>query len=229
MEKPRCSDEGCTRPAKCRGLCNAHYLRLRRHGSTAKLDRRRYRVCDIPGCGRPHEGLGLCSLHRQRVRRGTPLGGRPTTQDKFWATVDRDGPIPAYRPELGSCWIWTGYTDPNGYGNFRRWRHNVTRSAHRIAWEWLRGPIPTGLQLDHLCRVRACVNPDHLEPVTPKINQHRGYGEAAKHVRQTHCIHGHAFTPENTRIVIRASGTTSRQCRMCERLRRAARKKAITA
>lgn len=92
----------------------------------------------------------------------------------------------------------------------------VAISAHIVG---PKGPIPAGLQLGHLCRNRACVNPDYLDPVTPCVNTMRGYSVTALRARQTHCIHGHEFTPENT-LIERGS---RRVCRTCRDLRSAAR------
>jgi hypothetical protein len=94
------------------------------------------------------------------------------------------------------CWLWTGSKDQNGYGMVRVPDIGVRR-VHRIAYEHLVGPIPDGLQTDHLCRVRACANPAHLEPVTPRVNTHRGETLAARHAALTHCPRGHAYTPDN--------------------------------
>ena len=85
--------------------------------------------------------------------------------------------------------------------------------AHRVVYEILVGPIPVGLELDHLCRNRACVNPDHLEPVTTRTNLLRGYSPWACRARQTHCKRGHEFTPENTY----GTGDGRRYCRTCRR------------
>lgn len=92
-----------------------------------------------------------------------------------------------------------------------------------MAWQTWRGPIPAGLTLDHLCRVRACVNPAHLEPVTLAENKRRGESPAARKARQTHCMRGHEFTPENTirRKDRRGRGIlTGRECRVCRKLMR---------
>jgi len=108
----------------------------------------------------------------------------------------------------GPCWLWQGATQPNGYG--RVWHDGAMRYAHRHMWEALVGPIPEGMEVDHLCRVRHCCNPDHLEIVSHAENKRRGRGN--QHTGKTHCVHGHEFTPENTRYR-RDNGT--RQCRAC--------------
>lgn len=119
----------------------------------------------------------------------------------------------------GACWLWDGEMKGNGYGRVSVKGKN--RLAHRAVYEHLRGPIPDGLVLDHLCRNRACVNPDHLEPVTNAINIMRGVGVGAVNAAKTHCVHGHEFTPENTRFnkPFRPTGVVSRACRQCHRER----------
>jgi hypothetical protein len=125
--------------------------------------------------------------------------------DLFNAKVDRQASTPDHDPTLGPCWWWTACINPDtGYGTF--WDGKVL-SAHRWSYEHFIGPIPEGLQVDHLCRVRRCVNPNHLEPVSLAENVRRG-----SRANQTHCIHGHEFTPENT-IKRRRGG---RGCRSCE-------------
>ena len=115
------------------------------------------------------------------------------------------------------CWEWTGARYRNGYGAFKG-PEKVT-CAHRIGYELLVGPIPSGLEIDHLCRNRACVNPEHLDPVPHGVNVGRG-GNAIK----THCPRGHAYDERNT-YRKNSKGKLSRQCRAChaedERHRRA--------
>ncbi|WP_187280760.1 HNH endonuclease signature motif containing protein [Microbispora sp. CSR-4] len=121
---------------------------------------------------------------------------------------------------------------PNGYGQLFTIGSADKRSsllAHRAAYELYFGPIPDGLQLDHLCRVRHCVNPAHLEPVTGQENTLRSpYTMASKWASRTHCGNGHEFTPENTRWKKRSDDPTKkfRRCRACEKQQRKNRRKA---
>jgi hypothetical protein len=88
--------------------------------------------------------------------------------------------------------------------------------AHRFAYSVLVGPIPDGLQIDHLCRNEMCVNPEHLEPVTQRINMLRGTGPQAVNAQKTHCPKGHPLSGNNVYAhTVRATGTPGRRCRTC--------------
>lgn len=116
--------------------------------------------------------------------------------ERFWAKVDK----------TAGCWIWRGCVLQSGYGQF--WDGGRPVRAHRWAYEATIGAIPSRLHLDHLCRVRRCVNPDHLEPVTGSENKQRAVRDAPR----THCRHGHEYTPEN---VYMHNGYC--HCRACRR------------
>jgi len=111
-------------------------------------------------------------------------------------------------PESG-CWIWEGCT-ARGYGV--SFKFNGTTRVHKIIYEWTHGPVPEGKVLDHLCRVRCCANPDHLEVVTAVENTLRGSGITAINKQKRHCKHGHELTNENVRLV-----KGGRSCKQCER------------
>lgn len=112
------------------------------------------------------------------------------------------------------CWVWNGFVRPNGYGHscYKR----KTTMAHRVAWFLYRGPIPDGMVLDHICRNRGCVNPDHLRVVTPGQNAtENSLSPWAKNKQKTHCPAGHEYTPENTYRVSTRPG--NRVCLTCIR------------
>ena len=132
---------------------------------------------------------------------------------RFWAKVDKTGP----------CWRWTACTNGNGYGVLRG--HAGMVSAHRFAYELIVGPIPEGLSIDHLCRNRGCVNPDHLEPVTHRVNVLRGVAASAVNARKTECTRGHPLSGANLYVNPRGE----RQCRACDNARRRARRAAQAA
>jgi hypothetical protein len=112
------------------------------------------------------------------------------------------------------CWEFTGRLDPDGYG--RAGVGGRQRMAHRITWEFTRGPIPDGLQIDHLCRNRACVNPSHLEVVDARTNTLRGISSPAINARKDRCRNGHPFT----RLYKRAGvDRFERACLACRRER----------
>ena len=128
------------------------------------------------------------------------------TEARFWPKVDRSGGPDA-------CWRWLAAKSGNGYGAFYfRGRWGL---AYRCAYELLVGPIPEGLQIDHLCRVRDCVNPTHLEPVTHRENLLRGEGVAAQHAAKTHCPRGHPYSGVNLYVYPAPRG--QRECRECRR------------
>jgi HNH endonuclease len=119
------------------------------------------------------------------------------------------------------CWQWTAAKVSNGYGIFWNGKRNLL--AHRWAFEQFVNTIPFGLELDHLCRNRGCVNPLHLEPVTHRENGRRGVAgmhRVATARLATHCKHGHALTDDNVRVGINPNNRTYRICKACKREQR---------
>jgi hypothetical protein len=111
-----------------------------------------------------------------------------------------------------NCWIWKAQKNLNGYGRFRVCTSISQFFAHRLSYIIHRGEIADGLQIDHLCRNRACVNPWHMEVVTGRTNTLRSFNIAAINARKTHCKNGHPFDQENT---YRERKTGNRRCRIC--------------
>lgn len=118
----------------------------------------------------------------------------PTAERRFWPKVDKDGPIPMVRPDLGQCWEWLGAKFENGYGAFRFFRGGTGR-AHRYAYMLLVGDIPGDLVVDHLCERVTCVNPHHFQIVTDVQNVMRGVSPHAVNARRKLCIRGHELVP----------------------------------
>ena len=130
------------------------------------------------------------------------VNSRATLERRFWAKVNK----------TDDCWIWTAQRTKHGYGQVRQ--NKVSRMAHRVAYEWLVGPIPEGLVIDHLCENPACVNPAHLEPVTNSTNVIRAYGGT--------CRFGHpldGYQRSGQRLI-------SRYCTTCKKAKRKARQHA---
>lgn len=137
---------------------------------------------------------------REEFRSGIPVG---INAERFWGKVNRSG----------DCWLWTSEITASGYGRFSfRGAH---LRAHRVAYVLSGRSIPDGFQVDHLCRTRACVRPEHLEAVTQHTNIMRGEGETAKNARKARCVREHDPIHWITR-----PGSRWRRCSECERLRR---------
>lgn len=218
-----CTVEGCGEISNAKGMCGVHYSRWREHGDPNWEPIQR-EICTIDGCGRPHAARGWCYRHWECWKvHGDPLWQPPTTEERFWSKVDKNGPVPERRPDLGQCWLWTDAPLHFGHGRFTL-THKKSVKAHRFAYELLIGPIPEALVIDHLCRNPPCVNPAHLEPVTKGVNALRGETFVAANKAKTHCKRGHRFDEENTIWV-----PAGRKCRACRILWRSPEWPAIKA
>ena len=123
--------------------------------------------------------------------------------ERFWDKVE---------VQPNDCWIWTAYKDRYGYGSFKLKGKPI--GAHRLAYQINKGEIPIDREIDHLCRNRACVNPDHLETVTHKINLLRGSTISAINIKKTYCPKGHEYNQKNTHV-----WRGHRFCRICDNMR----------
>lgn len=172
-------------------------------------------TCSESECDRASHCRGWCRPHYVKFTRPSRAAGRPrpSPAERFWAKVDKNGPVPAERSDLGPCWLWTGATSGNGrYGCFGATPGATVRS-HRFSFEEANGPLADGDEPDHLCKVTLCVRPTHLEAVTHRENVLRGNSFAAVNAVKTQCINGHPYTPETTRTMKNGG----RQCVACEK------------
>ena len=208
-------------------VCGMHYLRWRQGkpleggSQRRRLNGRACHACDTIADQWVGD-LPYCKLHAFRVRRhGDPhhveldMGkrsqrGTPTPQ----RIANLLGTTATGMDFLWSCWEFQGYCD-KGYGRIAHGVPEVPGEslAHRVVYTLVRGPIPDGLDLDHLCRNPPCCNPFHLDPVDAATNNVRGYSPSANNMRKTHCNNGHPLTGDNMRY--ETSG--SRRCKTCAR------------
>lgn len=175
MGQRTCTYPECDQKHFGKGYCSVHYQRWLKYGDPSRGGPRPTRSnCTVEGCEQFNYARGYCSMHHARWKtHGDPCRvsqkAKPVEQ-RFFEKVDAEG----------DCWVWIG-TKSQGYGQFRDGERSG--GAHRWAWIHLVGPIDDLLHLDHLCRNRACVNPDHLQPVTQRENILRGAGAAARATR----------------------------------------------
>lgn len=174
--------------------------------------------CKLSDCSSPAHTRGLCSMHYMRwynaTQRSNPKGVVSYAADPVYLETTLEEQlyncIRRIDPESG-CWEG-GHRISLGYSTVKHLGQNCL--AHKLMWEMHHGPVPAGLELDHLCRNRACCNPAHLEAVTHRENLLRSPTAAsAINSRKTHCKNGHEFSKENT--LISGKARTQRVCKTC--------------
>jgi hypothetical protein len=174
------------------------------------------RTCSVEGCERTAHARGWCQMHYWRWKTRGEVGSaeperiRGDDERRWWSFVDKQGPIPEHRPDLGPCWLWTSYSDGLGYSMFGSGGRTVR--AYSWGYKTFVGPVPPGKELDHLCRNHACVNYErHLDPVTHRENMLRGESLQAQNARKLVCIRGHEFTG------VQGPDGRWRKCKQCAR------------
>lgn len=142
------------------------------------------------------------------------MSGKPGSGRRPKPVVDRLMELSVPEPNTG-CWLWIAKVNHSDYGlmTMAGRKRARLRQAHRVSYEQFIGPIPEGMHIDHKCRQRRCINPEHLEAVTPRENTMRTDNVVAVNARKTVCKNGHEFTPENT--YIRPGEHGARSCRKC--------------
>ena len=198
MAQRTCSAPECGQPQRSGPYCPTHYHRMKKYGTTDSPTEGR--VCRIEGCAEPMRSAEyeMCRSHMQLWKKYGTVAPAVVRLERFMEKVEA-GP--------DGCWDWTASLTEQGYGRFAAGHGAPYQKAHRASWEMFRSEIPDGLEIDHLCYNRRCVNPDHLEPVSPAVNQRR------RAERVTHCAEGHEYTANNTYV----SKENERHCRTCHR------------
>lgn len=164
--------------------------------------------CTVGDCVKPQKAFGYCPTHYAQFKRTGSVWQRPTVEERFFRLF--------LLSDDSGC--WSNDTQRQTYAEFEG------MSAHRWAYEHFVGPIPDGLQLDHLCRNTHCANPSHLEPVTAQENLRRSTNFVADNMRKTHCPTGHPYSDQNTRMT--SGKRTCIQCKRAESTRQNRKRRA---
>ncbi|MCD1287337.1 MULTISPECIES: HNH endonuclease signature motif containing protein [unclassified Brevibacterium] len=192
ITKPRvrdaCSIDDCDGPAVGHGYCTKHYQRFKKFGDPHKVIDRSAGTCSFEDCDRKHYAKGFCASHWKQINRGEEVHKFSDQaipfEELLWSRVDR----------TDTCWLWTGPLSDQNYGLFNKDRK--TWYAHRYFYTRFKGEIPEGLEIDHICWVTNCVNPDHLRLAdrTQQNEYRQGPQKASRTgVRNVHIRKGNRF------------------------------------
>lgn len=175
--------------------------------------------CLINNCDREIHAKKMCEMHYRRVLRGKDVGSNePQREPRNFNTKSDEERFFDFVDKRGGCWIWNGAQTSAGYSQFQVNKRTVY--GHRWSYKHFVGEIKKGLTVDHICRIRSCVNPKHLEAVTNKENILRGIAPSAINSRKTHCVHGHKLSSDN----IYNNKNGHRVCKTCGQIRDRKRK-----
>ena len=185
IHKRTCTFDGCGQPHLALGYCSGHYLQHWRGKVLTPLRTTPVRTeCEFAGCSNSHLALGYCTGHYQQHRRGDelrPLRDSLSPQDRL---DDLTG-------KTDGCWFWTGYVNPEGYGCVSIGGRVVL--AHRLAYELAYGALPSAALVDHKCRVKHCIRPDHLQPATRMMNAENRDGANRNSLSGVRGVYWHAW------------------------------------
>lgn len=148
------------------------------------------RTCTIDGCDRSIRARSVCIHHYEQLRKAgnlPPKSEKFNVAKRFWAKVDKQGPVPTHAPQLGPCWEWTASRWKQGYGKFKLNGRN--QYAHRVLYVWKNGTLPCSVQLDHMCHNPCCVNPEHLRETTCKQNTENYSGMQSRNTSGYRGVH----------------------------------------
>lgn len=211
--RPLCEFPGCDRLNASRGLCSSHAWQRNKGNPLTPIVAITATYCRTEGCDRKPQKrgryAGFCAAHARHLKdwgQTRPVRDPRPARDPGRLWGDQISRTPS------GCWEWLGSLSTAGYGTVNLGNGSYGY-AHRLSWELAHGDIPVGLHIDHLCRNRKCINPEHLEPVTPQVNARRG--AAAYGPIKQKCIHGHDMT---VAVNVYTAPDGGKRCRTCARM-----------